>query len=651
MEQYISAILSSLLSYYLPIPDTGTRVALGMALANFLSFIFVKITKVITGVGSIKNYFWRENYVIIEGKSPTYEKLIEYLYSNYMNNVLGCTLKSNFGKNKLIIEKLSKRDIIDKFEYKGKTHIVKIKFNDLTSGSTDSSNNIQINTNNSNDKITYNKNIQVLSSSSTKVLEKYINYIIKKCNEKVSNDILIFKLSVSDKKNRVINWVEYSTRTSKNIKNTIVSNDVQTNFYDDIAQFIKSERAYAEKGLPFKRGYILHGDPGCGKTSLIKAIANEYQLPIFILDLNMFKTNDELIKAVSEINMLVASNEKYLLIMEDVDRTSVFKKRGRYYYYDDDSRGRITDDCLLNILDGVDENHGRITIMTANDYESLTEMKALIRPGRIDMVVNITECTTDQIKRIVDFHMLKDNDDTIDETAIDEEVKITPAKLIQLILLINNYNNIIKVLNHYKNFNDIDMEQFIKIKDHIKSKDKNTDEDVTEAEDNIDKDMIDLDVKKSDKDNSKNGVDEDKDWALTWRERKIEKDLKKLKSYDMEIKDMEDDLDNRQEKDKLNLEKKKIIKRLLEISVKEKQATLNTFHSKKKIDIKKNDLGLDYLENKDAKIKKDKSEMSYGEKLLKEALEEDTKLEESKDNTDIKQSASGKIDNSETICV
>ena len=623
MEQYISAILSSLLSYYLPIPDTGTRVAIGMALANLLSFVFVKISTMISGVGSIKNYFWRENYVIIQGKSPTYEKLIGYLYNNYMSDVLGCTLKSDFGKNKLIIEKLSKKDIVDKFEYKGKTHIIKIKFNDISSSSNNNDSSSSTTSSPSNVE-GYSNNIQVLSSSSTKVLEKYINYIIKKCNEKVSNDVLIFKLSVSDKKNRVINWVEYSTRTSKNVKNTIVSTDVQKNFYDDTSHFIKSERIYAEKGLPFKRGYILHGDPGCGKTSLIKAVANEYQLPIFVLDLNMFKTNDELIKAVSEINMLVASNEKYLMIMEDVDRTNVFKKRGRYYYYDEDnSNNRITDDCLLNILDGVDENHGRITIMTANDYESLAQMKALIRPGRIDMVINITECTTDQIKRIVDFHMLSDsaNEEKDSYDDITDEVKITPAKLIQLIQLVDNYKNIIKVLNHYKDFNDIDMEQFLKIKDHFKdnSKEGVTDNDDVDAV-NKDVELIDLDIDKS-KDNDKDNKD-NKDVVLTWSERKIQGNLKKLKAYELEIKDMENDLDNRQEKDKLNLKKKKITKRLLEIQVDESKARLNTDRSRRNIEIKKNDLGLKYLEDLDVKMDKDESEMSEAEKFLKEALDD-----------------------------
>lgn len=52
---------------------------------------------------------------------------------------------------------------------------------------------------------------------------------------------------------------------------------------DDVARFFSPEEArfYRARGMPHRRGYLLHGVPGSGKTSVIKAIACDLNLPIF----------------------------------------------------------------------------------------------------------------------------------------------------------------------------------------------------------------------------------------------------------------------------------------------------------------------------------------------------------------------------------
>jgi hypothetical protein len=96
----------------------------------------------------------------------------------------------------MIIDKLNNKSIEEMFECDGEKFKVKLNFVD---DEVVNLSNIQ----KENDKINVSsksKNIIVSSSGSTKILEKYVNMLIKKCNEKISNDILIFKLTVTDKK-------------------------------------------------------------------------------------------------------------------------------------------------------------------------------------------------------------------------------------------------------------------------------------------------------------------------------------------------------------------------------------------------------------------------------------------------------------------
>jgi hypothetical protein len=89
-------------------------------------------------------------------------------------------------------------------------------------------------------------------------------------------------------------------------------------------------------------------------------------------------------------------NEKYILLIEDVDRTE-FISRESY------TPPPLSMDCFLNAIDGVAEPHGRVLLMSANDPDRILDNSALVRPGRIDKCIEFSNCNGYQIKKLYEL--------------------------------------------------------------------------------------------------------------------------------------------------------------------------------------------------------------------------------------------------------
>ena len=434
MDSVLQIILNPLIGYYLPIEDTNIKIAITLFITNIIISFYHRLNL---------GYYWNkfENLIIIRKtitinkKNPSYEKVIEHYYNTHTEYIKKCDLHENYGKNKLMIENFENSYIVDKFhdDVSDKEYDINISLDSKGESSV----------------------INIFGKCSIEVLNRYITSIIRKCNNKTFNKVPIYSVNISGSKkkgNRSIYWKSTTNRLSKNMENTIVSNDVYESFYIDLKNFMKNEKTYGCKGLPYKRGYVLHGDPGTGKTSLIKAVANEFQLPIFNIDLNQLAKNDELVKIIKDINTHIADEQKYLLVFEDVDRTKVFQKQ-RYY----DDKVNISENCLLNVLDGIDEGYGRVTIFTCNDSKNMESIKGFNRPGRIDKFVEVTLCDTKHVSAILKFHYpeYKFN--------IKSGISISPATLIQIILIKNNPEFVEAVLNKVSNFNKFDVNKIMRM--------------------------------------------------------------------------------------------------------------------------------------------------------------------------------------------
>ncbi len=127
-----------------------------------------------------------------------------------------------------------------------------------------------------------------------------------------------------------------------------------------------------------------------------------------MVDLETIETNNALYELLSEAAYL-ANNKPHILSLEDVDRCKLFKKNK----YDFNDTSNLSIPTFLGLIDGIVEPSGRILFLTVNDLAPLQaiDQNALLRPGRIDKIVNFQYCDKIQCQRIIKhFYDLSDEE-------------------------------------------------------------------------------------------------------------------------------------------------------------------------------------------------------------------------------------------------
>jgi chaperone BCS1 len=147
--------------------------------------------------------------------------------------------------------------------------------------------------------------------------------------------------------------------------------DLLQDLLEDVRLFLNSKQMYEDLGIPYRRGYLLAGPPGTGKSSLILALASHFELPIYTMPLRGVEVSGERLA-----NMLANCRKPSMVALEDVDCMKVATSRKS------EANDRMTIGDLLNVVDGIGASEDRLLFLTANQPETLDY--ALTRAGRVD---------------------------------------------------------------------------------------------------------------------------------------------------------------------------------------------------------------------------------------------------------------------------
>ncbi|KAJ4424560.1 hypothetical protein N0V82_000690 [Gnomoniopsis sp. IMI 355080] len=250
-------------------------------------------------------------------------------------------------------------------------------------------------------------------------------------------------------------WTQVAQRPVRPMKTVVLDAKQKVQVLADINEYLHpaTPRWYANRGIPLRRGYLFHGPPGTGKTSLSFALAGVFGLDIFVISL--------LEPTLTEEDLLALFNSlprRCVVLLEDIDTAGLSRqeeaslankepadtdtntttttktlddpkearggggrKRGGgggggdnppqspndwkvsdlarelKKPWQDDKKG-ISLSGLLNAIDGVASHEGRVLIMTTNKPETLDD--ALIRPGRVDLQVAFGNATQEQAREL-----------------------------------------------------------------------------------------------------------------------------------------------------------------------------------------------------------------------------------------------------------
>ncbi|KAI0273320.1 BCS1 N terminal-domain-containing protein, partial [Gloeopeniophorella convolvens] len=211
-------------------------------------------------------------------------------------------------------------------------------------------------------------------------------------------------------------------RRKRPLRSVVLAPGVAERVEEDVRAFLERRAWYADRGIPYRRGYLLHGPPGSGKSSFIQALAGALSYDICVLNLSERGLADDKLN-----HLLSNAPERSFVLIEDVD--AAFNKRVQTS--EDGYQSSVTFSGFLNALDGVASGEERVIFLTTNHVERLDP--ALIRPGRVDLAVLIDDAQPEQAKTLFTNFYGNVTEADAANSAVDEEVERLGSELAETV--------------------------------------------------------------------------------------------------------------------------------------------------------------------------------------------------------------------------
>lgn len=237
-------------------------------------------------------------------------------------------------------------------------------------------------------EVTYEVKIRMLGRNRKLIQELIEEFIYKPDPEKTG----IYTREGKD-------WTRVTDIPRRTMKTIVLDQVIKTKLLRDIETFRKSRDWYEERGLPYKLTLMLHGIPGSGKSTLIKALASHFEMNLAIV--RLVSMSDTALE-----NALATAPKNCLIVMEDCDSAKATHIReGMKPAAESNVLTAVLDggwlslSGLLNALDGVVAIDGSIIILTTNVIETLDP--ALLRAGRVDHVIELGKLTDVEVREYI----------------------------------------------------------------------------------------------------------------------------------------------------------------------------------------------------------------------------------------------------------
>ncbi|XP_071736679.1 AAA-ATPase At3g50940-like [Rutidosis leptorrhynchoides] len=242
-----------------------------------------------------------------------------------------------------------------------------------------------------------------------KIIESYLSYILDQAEEIKAREKGL-KLHMIGAKTIVVD-------NPMTFKTLAIEPQLKKSIIEDLNNFKNGREYYRRIGKAWKRGYLIHGPSGTGKSSLIASMANYLNYDIYDVDLTEVDSDSEL------KNILLEMPSKSILVFEDFDQIHNLVSQ-------DTMSRKKTFSLLLNFMDGIWSCCGeeRLFVFTTKCVDELDP--TILRPGRMDMHIHMSYCTFSAFKQLaLNYLELEDHKLFKRVEELLQNVNVTPAEV------------------------------------------------------------------------------------------------------------------------------------------------------------------------------------------------------------------------------